>query len=40
MESATRVQNLDKAVCISPSTNAIGKGMNPYFLSPSYGEIG
>ena len=28
MESATQVQILDKAICISLCTNALGKGMN------------
>ena len=32
MESATRVQNLDEAVCISLHTNILGKCMNPSVL--------
>ena len=30
----TRVQTLDKAVCISIYANALGKGMNPPVSSP------
>ena len=34
----TRVQNLDETNCISHSTNALGKGMNPIFLPPAMGK--
>ena len=30
---------LDKAVCISHSTNTLGKGMNPTILRPAMGKI-
>ena len=33
MESATRVQILDVAVCISIHANALGKGINPPVLA-------
>ena len=36
---ATRVQYLDEAVCISDSTNTLGKGMNPTTLPPAMGKI-
>ncbi len=32
MDTATRVQILDKIDCISHSTNTLGKGMNPIIL--------
>ena len=32
MDTATRVQILDEAYCISHSTNTFGKGMNPTIL--------
>ena len=34
MDTATRVQTLEEAVCIPHSANALGKGMNPLILSP------
>ena len=33
MESTTRVQHLDEAICISLHANALGKIMNPPGLS-------
>ena len=33
--TTTRVQIQDKAVCISHSTNTIGKGTNPTIVSPA-----
>ena len=39
MDTATRVQILDEADCISYSTNTLGKGMNPVILPPSMGKI-
>ena len=38
IEMATRVQILDKVVCISFYTNAFGKGMNPFYLTPVMGK--
>ena len=38
MDSATRVQILDEAGCISHSTNTLGKGMNPIILPPAMGK--
>ena len=38
MESETRVQYLDEAVCISQSTNTFGKGMNPTILAQAIGK--
>ena len=38
MDTATRVQNLDEADCISHSTNSLGKGMNPNILPPAMGK--
>ena len=35
MESATRVQILDEAVCISHSADTVGKGMHPTILLPA-----
>ena len=34
----TRVQILDESDCISPSTNTIGKGMNPIILPSAMGK--
>ena len=39
MDFSTRVQILDKAVCISHSANTLGKGINPYIFSPAMGKI-
>ena len=39
MDTATRVQILDKTDCISHSTNTLGKGMNPIILPPAMGKI-
>ena len=38
MELVTRVQIMDKAVCISFIANAFGKGMNPSILSSAMGN--
>ena len=38
MKLVTKVQILDKAVCISLCTNALGKGMNSYVLLPTMGK--
>ena len=38
METATRVQILDKTDCISRSTNTLGKGINPIILTPAMGK--
>ncbi len=38
MDTATRVQILDEADCISHSTNTLGKGMNPIILPPAMGK--
>ena len=38
MDTATRVQILDEADCISPSTNTLEKGMNPIILLPAMGK--
>ena len=35
MDTAIRVQFLDKTDCISYSTNTLGKGMNPIILPPA-----
>ena len=35
MDMATQVQILDKADCISQSTNSLGKGINPIILPPA-----
>ena len=32
------VQNLDEAVCISHSTNTLGKGMNPTIFPSAMGK--
>ena len=37
VDSAFRVQILNKAVCISHRTNIHEKGMNPITLSPTMG---
>ena len=39
MNTAIQVQTLDEAVCISLSTNTLGKGMNPTILPPAMGKI-
>ena len=39
MDMAVYVQILDKAVCISHSTNIYGKRMNPTILYPTMGTI-
>ena len=38
MVMATCVQILDEVVCISYSTNILGKGMNPTILPPAVGK--
>ena len=38
MDMVTRVHILDKADCISYSTNTLGKGMNPIILPPAMGK--
>ena len=38
MDTATRVQILDQANCISHSTNTLRKGMNPIILPPAMGK--
>ena len=39
VDSAIRVQNLNKTVCISHSApNTVGKGMTPTILSPALGN--
>ena len=38
MDTAMRVQFLDKTDCISHSTNTLGKGMNPIILPPAMGK--
>ena len=38
MDTATRVQILNKTDCISHSTNTLGKGMNPIILPPAMGK--
>ena len=38
MDTTTRVQILDETDCISISTNALGKGMNPIILPPAMGK--
>ena len=38
LDTATRVQILDEADCISHSTNTLGKGMNPIILPPAMGK--
>ena len=39
MDTATRVQILDKTDSISHSTNTLGKGMNPIILPSAMGKI-
>ena len=39
MDTATRVQILNEAVCISHSGDTFGKGMNPTILLPAMGNI-
>ena len=39
MELVTRVQILDKAVCILHLIDALGKDMNPSVLPPVMGKI-
>ena len=39
MDLTTRVQILDKAVCISHSVNTLGKGMNTTIIPPARGKI-
>ena len=38
MDTATRVQILDEADCISHTTNALGKCMNPIILPLAMGK--
>ena len=38
MDTATRVQILDRTDCISQSTNTLWKGMNPIILPPAMGK--
>ena len=38
MESMTRVQILDEAVCISLQANALGKGINPSVFLQAIGK--
>ena len=38
MGLATRIEILDEAVCILLRDNALGKGMNPFFLPPTRGK--
>ena len=38
MDTTTRVQILDKVVCISHSTNSLQKGMSPIILFPVMGR--
>ena len=38
IETATRVQTLDEADCISHCTNTLGIGMNPIILTLSVGK--
>ena len=39
MDTASRIQILDESVCISHSTNTLGKGMNPTIFHPAMGKI-
>ena len=39
MDTATRVQTLDKAVCISHGTYILEKGINPTILLPALCKI-
>ena len=38
MNTATRVQILDKTVCISHRANTLGRGINPIILPPAMDE--
>ena len=38
MDTATRVQILKEANCISHSTNTLGKGINPIIFPPAMGK--
>ena len=38
MDTATRVQNLNEAVCISHNANNLGKYMDPSILTLSLGK--
>ena len=38
MDTATQVQMLDEAVCISHSANILGKGMNPPIFTSIMGK--
>ena len=38
MNMPTGIQFLDGTVCISHSTNTLGKGMNPVILLPAMGK--
>ena len=38
MDTETRVQILDEFDCISQSSYALGKGINPLILNPVMGE--
>ena len=38
MDTATPVQTQDETESISPSTNTLGKGMNPIILPPAMGK--
>ena len=40
METATGVQILDEAVCISHRTNTFRKGVHPTILPPVMGRLG
>ena len=35
MDTANQVQILDETVCMSHSTNTLGKGINPTILPPA-----
>ena len=39
MDSGTRVQILDEAVCISHSANNLGKSLNPIILPPAVDKL-
>ena len=39
MDTATQVQILDEADCISHSTNTLEKSMNPIILTPIMGKL-
>ena len=38
MELVTQIQILDKAVCISFSTNTLREGMHPSVVTPAVGK--